>query len=170
MEGVEVCDALTRALDLEVEGMEFYAKCAEHTSSRDGKDMFKHLAGEEKVHYEKVTDIFKRLYNDEYCSYAEAHRRVGMRVSGGGVFEKKVPGGNLDDESDALDALNIALKAEENSIRLYEKLAAGTSDRDARVLFTRLVDEERTHRSILEAEAEFITETGEFHDFKTVTM
>ncbi len=87
-----------------------------------------------------------------------------------GIFEEKIPGGNLNDRSDALDALNIGIKAEDNSIKLYTKLSQASFQPDTIKLFKQLIEEERMHRSILENEVEFVTETGEFHDFKTVTM
>jgi rubrerythrin len=165
MDDREVCDAFARALDLEAEGIDFYNACASKTGNENGKSMFNYLAGQEKVHYDKVAELFKSLYDRQYCVYTEGLERAGAS----GVFEGSVPGGSLNEKSDALDALNIGIKAEDNSIELYQKLAEWSEDKDRKIFFTKLVDEERTHRSILEAEVEFITDTGEFHDFKTVT-
>lgn len=166
MDAGEMFDALSRALDLETEGYEFYMRCAENTKSKEGQEMFRYLAEEEQTHYKKVKEIFKNEFRKEFEKYEGISEEMGQS----GVFEEKVPGGNLDEKSDALDALNIAIKAEVNSIELYEKLAEGSSKPDIKNLFEKLAEEEKKHRSILEAEVEFVTETGEFHDFKAVTM
>lgn len=166
MDKESVCEAFERGLDLEAEGMEFYLKAAKATSNKQGRDMFNHLADEEKVHYDNIASLYEKLYNKQYCLYKE---KSGERADSG-VFEEKVSGGIISEKSDALDALNIAIKAEENSIELYGRLAKDAPDEEARIFFSHLVEEEQKHRQILEAEVEFITETGEFTDFKTVTM
>jgi len=167
MEIGEFCDALNKALDLEIEGHEFYTGCAEHTSRKEGQDFFRYLAGEELVHYDKIAEIYRDNFDKEHCDYRDRTQDMGKAS---GIFEKRVPGGNLDDKSDALDALNIAIRVEENSIRLYEDLAKKSEDPEMRGFFERLVREEENHRSLLETEVEFVTETGTFKDFKIVTF
>jgi len=159
-----MCDALSRALDLEVEGREFYIACAQRTKNGDGKAMFNFLSKEEKKHYENVSKLFEAREYDGYCEYVEAK---GLKT---GVFKSKVLGGNLDGKADALDALNISLAAEDQSIELYETLAGASGDAKMRRFFEKLVGEERKHRNILENEVEFVTGTGQFKDFRTVTM
>jgi rubrerythrin len=157
-------DALSRALDLEVEGRHLYLDCSRRTANAEGKALFNFLANEEKVHYEKVARYFESVDFEGYCSYVEAKNLVS------GVFEKSVLGGKLDKRSDALDALNIGIKAEENSIELYQNLAKESKKNEISIFFSKLVGEENRHLIILKTEAEFVLETGEFHDFKVVTM
>jgi rubrerythrin len=157
-------DALSRALDLEVEGRQLYLNCAINTSNNDGKSMFNFLANEEKIHYEKVAKFFEKNDYTSYCNYVEA------KGLSSGVFEKKVKGGNLDGKSDALSALNVGIRAEENSIKLYQRLADDAENSNIKKFFEKLVVEENKHKLILVTEVEFVTDTGEFHDFKTVTM
>ncbi|MFH0862200.1 MAG: ferritin family protein [Candidatus Altiarchaeota archaeon] len=159
-----MCGALGRALDLETEGRQFYLRCAQSTTSPEGKNMFTFLANEEKLHYERIAELYEREEYKAYCDYVEAK---GLTT---GVFEKRVKGGNLDEKSDALSALNVGIKAEENSIELYSTLANGASSEQMRMFFERLVSEERNHRNILGNEIEFVTGTGDFRDFTAVTM
>ncbi|MBD3388339.1 MAG: hypothetical protein GF416_04615 [Candidatus Altiarchaeales archaeon] len=166
MDVKDVCEGFNRALDLELEGEAFYLGCAKKTYNKDGSAMFEHLASEERVHFNNIAEVYKRLYDEQYCMYVDSKKEYDPS----GVFEEKVPGGSLDDMADALDALNIAIKAEENSIDLYNWMSANAPDDESKIFFEKMVKEEEKHRSILESEAEFVTETGEFHDFKTVTM
>jgi len=160
----KMCRALESALSLELEGRDFYRRCAENTSDQEGKAMFGYLAGEEQTHYNKIEDFFNRQFHMEYCEYIEGKKDAS------GVFRTDVPGGRLDSTSDALDALNVGIKAEEKSIELYSKLSGEAPDEKTKAFFDRLQEEERKHRNILDNEVEFVTKTGEFHDFKTVTM
>ncbi len=164
MEADGMCDAFNKALDLEIEGYWFYIGCSQHTDNEAGQKLFKHLADEEKVHYDKVAEIYGENFETEFCEYEKKKKEPS------GIFEEKVPGGSINEKSDALDALNIAVRAEENSIDLYKKMSGMADDHGVKVFFEKLVKEEEKHRSILEAEQEFITETGEFRDFRTVTM
>jgi rubrerythrin len=160
----DLCDALSRGLDLETEGMEFYLGCAGNTANKGGKDMFDFLAREEKLHYDKISELFRSHDEEAYLAYVEAKGLTS------GVFEAKGPGANLDEKADALDALNAGIKAENNSIRLYERLSEEAPTEDIRSLFMRLVGEEKNHKNILESEIEFVTKTGDFKDFRAVTM
>ncbi|MBN2014747.1 MAG: ferritin family protein [Candidatus Altiarchaeota archaeon] len=158
--------ALDKALNLEIEGHEFYMQCAEHTTSREGQEFFRYLAGEELIHYDKIVEIYKKRSNRGYCEY---RNRIKKMKKADRIFEKHVPGGNLDKRSDALDALNIAIRVEDNSIKLYHELAEKAEKPDLRRFFKELLGEEEKHRSLLETEIEFLTETGSFKDFKVVT-
>ncbi len=157
-------DALCRGLDLETEGREFYLRCADGTTDKEGRGMFEHLANEEKVHYDKIAAVFREYDAKGFRDYVEEKGLMS------GVFKDDVPGGRLSGKSDALDALNIGIAAEEKSIVLYENLSKTAPSREIRELFSKLVEEEKRHKNILENEVEFVTDTGEFHDFKTITM
>ncbi len=165
MDEKKMCEALEKALRLEEEGMNFYTKCGETTNDKNGREMFQYLAKEEVKHYNKVAQIFKTYLQKGYCDYIAGKKDAKKS----GVFEKNFPGGSLNEKSDVLDALNIGLKAEENSIRLYKKLATGAESDDVRLAFQKMMDEEQRHKSILENEVEYVTGTGEFNDFRQVT-
>ncbi|MBU0761893.1 MAG: ferritin family protein [Candidatus Altiarchaeota archaeon] len=165
MDENSMCTIMGKALDLEEEGMKFYTKCKETTKDENGKEMFSYLAKEEIIHYNKVAEIFKTYLNKGYCDYIAARQDKPES----GVFEKNFPGGGLNDKTDILAALNIGINAEENSIKLYKQLAEDSENDEAKMAFQKLATEEQKHKSILENEIEFVTGTGEFHDFKQVT-
>jgi rubrerythrin len=159
----EVIDALNKALNLEAAGKKFYLECAAKTKDANGKKMFQYLAGEEETHYEKVEKIYREEFNKEFMANKDNPKRPL------GIFELKVPGGSLDEKAGALDALNIALRAEENSIMLYTKLTnAAHSDRMKKI-FNKLLGEEDKHYTLIKQEIETMTKTGGYYDFKVVT-
>ena len=159
----EIVDALNKALDLETAGRKFYLECAEKTKDANARKMFKYLAGEEETHYEKVEKIYRDEFNKEFLEKKESTKKPMA------IFELKVPGGSIDSKSGALDALNIALRAEENSILLYTKLGNAANSDKLKKLFSKLLAEESKHYTLIKQEIETVTQTGAYYDFKVVT-
>ena len=123
--------------------------------------MFRFLASEESRHYETVNNYIRTLGGNPLEMKDEEIAQSW--------FFSKAEGGRLWDKSDNLDSLNISIQAEDRSIELYSKIHDQTEDLSLKLAMNTLIDEEKKHKSILEKETEFITETGEYHDFKTIT-
>jgi len=162
----EISEILNKALEIELEGRKFYLECMAKTTHRGGQEMFRYLAQEEWIHYESVEKLYRREFEKEYLAFKKA-QTAKEPVSG--IFPKMVPGGKIDKKSDALDALNIAIKAEDNSVLLYQRLAGGSKNEKLKKVFTQLAAEEKKHFFILENEVESVTKTGAYSDFKIVT-
>jgi len=155
--------ALESARKLEKEGYEFYIKACEKTDDEKGREMFKFLAFEEVKHYDIVNSLIKMFGGESLPMPKEEVEEKS------GVFSE-TEGGKITEKSDELDALNIGIKAEHRSIKAYSQVYDRTDDERLKIAMKKLVDEEKRHLSILEKEVEFITDTGEWHDFRTVSM
>ncbi len=165
MDDKKICELVGKALELEEEGRDFYMECSKRTADENAKEMFKQLAEDEIKHYNKVVEIFNDYLKKGRCEdVIPKEERTPSQV-----FEDNIPGGRLNDKTDTLDALNIGIRAEENSIILYKKLEKETDRMSLKPVFIRFIEEETRHKYILEKEVEYVTETGEFHDFKTIT-
>jgi len=154
--------ALQAARQLEKEGFEVYTKSSGKTSNSRGKEMFNFLAGEEVKHYKIVDNLIGRFGGQTKTVEEEENIKSG-------VFTE-TKGGSLDEKSDNLDALNIGIQAEHKSIETYTSIHDRTDSSELKKVMKKLIQEEKKHLSILEAEVEFVTDTGEWHDFKTVSM
>ena len=165
MSSREISEMLNMALQIETEGRRFYLECMERTAHAGGKEMFKYLAQEETIHYETVEKIYRREFEKEYLSFKKTEAGLGAS----GIFKMKVPGGAADANGGALDALNIAIKAEDNSALLYRRLAGASKNPRLQKVFARLAEEEKKHFYILEKEVESLTKTGAYTDFRIVT-
>jgi rubrerythrin len=162
----EISEILNKALEIELEGRKFYLECMAKTKHSGGQEMFRYLAEEEWIHYETVEKVYRREFEKEYLQFKKTQT---AKEPASGIFPKMVPGGNIDKKSDALDALNIAIKAEDNSVLLYQRLAGGSKNEKLKKVFTQLAAEEKKHFYILENEVESVTKTGAYSDFKIVT-
>ncbi|MEM2918978.1 MAG: ferritin family protein [Candidatus Altiarchaeota archaeon] len=162
----EISKILKKALELEVNGYEFYNKCSELTDSKEAKKMFSFLAKEEQRHYEKIEEIYMENFKGDYFTY----ERNLLSETRNANFEKIFSLENLKEKADVIDALNLGIKAEKDSIELYNNLSESFEDKNLKELFEKLAGEEKKHLIILEDEKEFITDTGAFKDFRVVTM
>ncbi|MFH1721782.1 MAG: ferritin family protein [Candidatus Altiarchaeota archaeon] len=159
-------DAIKKAIELEEHGLNFYIECEKKTNNAQGKDMFSYLAKEEVHHKERL----KKYLEDEVAN-PSSNTRVWVpdpEKIKEEVFKPIRQG--LDEKSDEIDALNVGVEAETQSIRYYKKLEEQCNPGACQNLFVELVNEEEKHLAILTKEVEFVTETGEYYDFKTVTM
>ncbi len=161
----EISKSLRKALDLELDGYEFYTKCAKLTDSREAKEMFNFLAREEQTHYERIEDMYQENFREEYFAYERCIRVEEPNKGFSKIFDLE----KLHEKADVLDALNLGIKTEKESIGLYGNLAK-TEKKETKELFEKLVEEEKKHLLILEGERETVTDTGAFKDFKIVTM
>lgn len=153
-----------KSMELEAEGYWFYKKCAETTKDKEGIETFNFLAGEEKIHYEKIADFLSEHTNVPNPS---VNRKLITKVTG--IFESGLEGKDLSKVADTIDALNLGIKSEEESINFYNELIEESVDEKTRFFFTKLAEEEKRHKSILERDIENLTKTGDFYDFKQVT-
>jgi rubrerythrin len=124
--------------------------------------MFDFLAGEEAKHYKIVDNLVGRFGG-------QTKKMEEETAAESGIFTE-AKGGAVSEKSDNLDALNVGIQAEHKSIETYTSIHDKTDSNELKKVMKKLIQEEEKHLSILETEVEFITETGEWHDFRTVSM
>ncbi|MFH1836445.1 MAG: ferritin family protein [Methanobacteriota archaeon] len=162
---VTLREAVDKAIELEERGYAFYKKSEGKTEDAQGKAMFRFLAEEEVKHKQLLE---KTLDGEDFdlTVMVEIPQDDEMESQ---VFQKEVAGGIADENADPLAALNIGVEAERASISLYAAIVEQCGDEKCRSLFRQLVSEEEKHLSILQGEIDFVTETGSYYDFKTIT-
>ncbi len=135
--------AVSIALTREKEAHLFYQRAAQKTSSEKGKDMFNQLAAFEMNHYKKMVHLCHSL------------QRSGKWVPYSGQEELKPSPlireleGKKDTKQDDIDALNMAIKKEEEAGALYREMAEKTVDPTGRDMFKKFAAEEEVHQKIL---------------------
>ncbi len=162
-------DILLIGLFVEDDGRRFYERCSKLVSTKEGREMFNFLASEESRHYTKFKELYvKHAGKKPVLSDCERTRLAGFRKKAD-VFVRGSVEGLLDGASDAIDALDIAVEVEENSIRLYSGFRKSVSEEGVLDVLKTIIGEEERHLAILQMEEEFLTSTGEWHDFRIVT-
>jgi rubrerythrin len=105
-------DALRKAIELEEWGHAFYMESAERTRNTEGASMFRFLAGEEVKH----AQVIRKMLAD-----GTIDKELEVLIPYAGeiettIFKRKIAGGRADEKADSLEALNIGIEAEKNSI------------------------------------------------------
>jgi rubrerythrin len=139
-------ELLEIAMRIERNGMAFYQALAGRTRDSDVKDIYNHLAGEEKKHLDTFQGMLNCLgqvrppetYTEEYMLYLKAlvDSTIFSSISEARQKSSKV--------SNEIEAVGIGIQAEKDSILFYTELQNLVRERDRKVVVN-IVDEERDH-------------------------
>lgn len=152
--------ALETAIQMEVEGHQFYAKAAEQVTWPEGKEMLLELAQDEMEHIRILKEEHAALVAGK--DWLSADRVAPQIVSGERrplpVFETDQAkiAGMVDDRADALDVLDVAIKNEYKSHTYYAEQENSAQDPEAKRIFAWLVKEEKYHQATLSDYARYI--------------
>ncbi len=164
-ESQEHLQVLRNAIQMELEGKDFFERAAGRMRHKRAKDMFEGLVKQENRHIEVLGKEFERLSQGEnWMSLEEADELSSgsPRVS---VFkDSELKHIRLSEDAGELEALSIGIKVEQKSIDYYTSARNGVADKNARSIFDWLVEEESGHLTILSAEYEHRKGSGYYYD------
>jgi rubrerythrin len=136
--------ALKDAIQMEVDGRQFYLEAAKKVKSEGVREILEYLAESETYHIRKFNEIYQSLQNDPAWSEKLAEFKPPQAEPYVCVLamtrDEQGTGGQ-----DDLEALKTALKMEQCAIDYYTKLAKETHIPLARRFFMSLAHEERGH-------------------------
>ena len=138
------------AVQIEINGRDFYEIVAKHSKNKKAKDVFLYLASEEAEHEKRFREILntvktyepKEAYPEEYFAYMRslADNRVFTGKEMGRETAKSVRG-----EKDAVD---LGINAEKYSIEFYEGMKKLVSTKDKNAVDV-IINEEKKHLDTL---------------------
>jgi rubrerythrin len=154
----EALTAIETAIQMEVEGRDFYTKAAENVSWPEGSETLLDLATDEMEHI--------RILKEEHAALVAGHDWLDAdKVAPGSAGEKSLPvfekkdsviAAMVDDRADALDVLDVAIKNEYKSHTFYATQLEKAENPEAKAVFAWLVKEEKGHQAILSNYAKYI--------------
>lgn len=154
MEKVELLASLDRAIRAEEQAHSFYQTAAQKTRDLGGAAMFQELAAFEGHHRDRLVALRDSLKKaDAWIEYK------GRDLSKRPTAEAAARSG-VDERTDALGALRVAIEAEERAETEYRALASQTADQLGRRMFERLAQEESMHRKLLDDQYYALTNKG----------
>ena len=132
-------------IQIEKNGCAFYRKLAEKTKNEDTQQIFQYLAEEEKRHivaFQKIHDAVQEyepeeLYPDEYFAYMRdlASEHVFAQIGVGTARAEEI--------DDDLQAIELALRFENESISFFEAMKKLVIERDVAIIESLIVQERR---------------------------
>jgi rubrerythrin len=148
-------ELLEIAIGIERNGMAFYQALADKTGNKGVKDIYNHLAGEEKKHldtFQGMSDSLGQVkppetYSEEYMLYLKS-------LVDSAVFSNVTEARQKADKVfNKIEAIDTGIQAEKDSILFYTELRDLVRERDRKVVLNILDEEKRHLRQLSELKA-----------------
>jgi len=165
----EVIDVIKYATTMEINGRTFYEHAAEITKNDHGKKVFQKLAKDEIEHINTFGKIFSSVLGDDkwkkYVDQEENNKETVLEK-----LKTRVKKEEHQERASDLEAIRIGMELERESINQYEKWAKETKDTKVQEMFKRIIEEEKFHHDLLQAEYDNITNSGFWFDIAEFRM
>lgn len=150
--------ALETALQMEIEGKEFYHKAGQASHNPLAKKLFLRLAEEEDVHIEKANEIYGAIKSK--AGWPERETTFKHEKSLRSVFREAIEG--MDREvktsSSEIEALKVAMNMEDRSYSFYRSRDEEAASSAEKSFYQALTAEEREHYLTLLDSYEYLTD------------
>jgi rubrerythrin len=159
----EILNVIKYATKMEINGRSFYEHAAEITRNDLGKKVFQKLARDETEHIKIFGELFSSvLGGDTWKTYVEQEEYNKETVLE--KLKTRVKKEEHQERTSDLEAIRIGMELERESINQYEKWAQETKDAKVQEIFKRIIEEEKFHHDLLQAEYDNITNSGFWFD------
>lgn len=142
---------LAGAICREIGARNFYKTISDSIKNAEGKEKFARLSGDEEGHRVKLEGWYQKLFNAKFVA--------GKKELGDG----EIKGVRVDEKTGAMEALDIAIRAEMRAEEFYSNQAETVEHADLKKLLEQLAAEEHGHYELLLAERGSLT--GGFYWF-----
>lgn len=164
-ESVDVLGILAAARQIEVFGIEFYRRFSECVRDENGSALLRGLGRDEEQHKEHVEREMRRVAPDkDPADVAPGRSLLGI------VPEKAFPFPpdrcmTLEDE---IKALEVGIKVEISSAKMYRGAALMVEEPGVRRLLERLTGIEEGHRKLLEDSMTLLRDKGAWYGYTPI--
>ena len=142
-------EALQIAIQMEVDGKEYYLKASQKSSNELGKKLLASLAAEEDTHRQKFEEIYDAIRNKRIWPTTNFQPDGGKRLRTIFARATEEMDSNIKTLATELDTIQTAMDMENKSYDFYKSQwenATYTAERD---FYETLATEEREHHLIL---------------------
>jgi rubrerythrin len=141
--------ALQIAIQMEIDGKEYYLKASQQSSNELGKKLLKSLAAEEDVHRQKFEEIYSALRNKRAWPETDFQPDKGKRLRTIFASEIEEMGSKVKAPTTELEAVQTAMDMENKTYDFY-KIQSRNATYDAeRSFYDTVAAEEREHHRVL---------------------
>ena len=150
-------EALKTAIQMEIDGKQFYLKVSRESGNELGKELLQSLAGEEDIHRKKFEEIFENIRTEKSWLPVDFRPDRGKRLRTIFIRASDKTGSNLKALTTELEAVETARGMEVKSYDFYKrqsKKAMFTAEKD---FYETIAGEEQGHQLILQDYYEYMT-------------
>lgn len=149
---------LQLAVQMEVDGKEFYHKASRKSSNKLVKELFHYLADQEDVHRKKFEEIYKALKRGQSWPDAEAQTVKEGKIASLFAEATKALGSKFNIAESELQAIKTAIDMEIRSYNLYHTRSAESTLPIEKRFYKALAGEERGHHLALLESYEYLSD------------
>jgi len=144
-EQAKTIEALQYAIQMEVDGKEYYRKVSQESTNKVGKELFEWLAAEEDKHRQRFEDIYKAIKNKE--AWPEIDIQPEERSDPGTLFFEAMEAAdpNIKAAPAELDAITKAIEMENKTEDFYKSQSEEATYDAEKKFYEALAAEERGH-------------------------
>ena len=148
-EQAKAVEALQTAIQMEIDGKEYYLKASQKSSNELGKKLLQSLADEEDTHQKKFTEIYNAIRDKKAWPATDFRPDRSKRPRT--VFAQALGriGSNAQALATELDAVQTAMSMENKTFDFYNGRSKEASCDAERELYRALAAQERTHHEVL---------------------
>ncbi len=162
---------LRHAIEMEVQGKDFYERAAGRMKNKRGKDMFRSLASQERLHIDILEDQLTRFVHDKkWLSLDELKLKVEEHPEKSVFDLPEIKNISIDPNAGELDVIKLGMEVERKSINYYSEAGSEVKDSNAKGIFNWLVAQETGHLQILQAEYDNRVKSGFYYDSPEFSM
>jgi len=142
-------EGLQTAIQMEIDGKEFYLKASQESSNEMGKELLKSLAAEEDTHRQKFEEIYEAIRSKKAWPETdfESDGGRGLRTIFARAIEKI--GASIKAPATELDAVQTAMDMESKTYDFYKTQSQNSAHDAARDFYEAVAAQEREHHLVL---------------------
>jgi rubrerythrin len=137
--------AVQFAIQMEIDGKEYYQKASQKSSNRVGKELFEWLAGEEDKHRQRFEAIYSFIKSEKAWPDAGIKPRKGDILNTFFSEAMRAAGPTVKPASTELDTIAKAMEMEDKTEKFYSSHGKEAVYDAERKLYTSLAAEEKGH-------------------------
>ena len=135
------------AIELELNGEQFYRSLAEDAKSSGLKTIFNMLADDETKH----KSVFEKMQSEDHSEISDT-----LIIKEANTIFQQLNKDHFTNEKKQLDVYKRALELEQKSIEYYEELIDLAEDEKAKSALVKIIAEEEKHSDLLEFLIEYV--------------
>lgn len=142
-------EAVQIAIQMEIDGKEYYLKASKESTNELGKKLLESLAAEEDIHRQKFVEIYKAIGNKKAWPVTAFQPDGGKRLRTVFARATEEMGSDIKALATELDAIQTAMDMENKTYDFYKSQCGNATYDTERDLYETLAAEEREHHLIL---------------------
>lgn len=157
-EQARTLEVLQLAVQMEIDGKDFYQKASRKSSNKLAKELFRQLANEEDIHRKKFVEIYGVLRKGRQWPDVEPPLDKGKKIKSIFAQATKALGTASKAAESELEAIKVGMDMEIRSYNMYQARGKETKLPVEKHFYETLAGEERGHHLALLGSYEYLSD------------